>query len=136
MAASIQDQLAATGIAQVIVVLKGAEAGVAPPGPAAAGLALEGGSSLSLRQLAAGLEKIFVRTSETRDGAISAAAKVAKSRKRGAAPKAMAMAMSLESGTAGGAATAPAPRYFENLGIMLGSVDSEGLRQLDAHSAV
>src|SRR6266404_1354617 len=120
MAESIQDQIAATGFAQVIVVLKGAEAGVAPapaPAGASAGLALDRPVSLTLRQIAAGLERAFVRSSETRDGALSAAAKVVKSRKGGAAPRAMSMAMSLESGTSGGAATVPAPRFFENLGI-------------------
>ena len=77
MAESIQDQIAATGFAQVIVVLKGAEGGGAPPGPASAGLVLEslglgsglGSGAATLRQIASELERVFIRTSETRDGA-------------------------------------------------------------------
>jgi subtilisin family serine protease len=95
---------------------------------------MESSRTASLRRVVSGLEKAFVRNSETRDGAISTAARVAKLRGRGAAPRAI--SLSLVSGTGGGASTIPGPRYFENLGIMLGSVDSSGLEELDNHNAV
>ncbi len=82
--------------------------------------------------MAAGLEGYFSRASETRDGAISAAARGAKSRKGVAAPKASFSALALESGVGGGAAATPGPRFFENLGVMLGSVDLVGLKALDS----
>src|SRR5262245_5454357 len=78
MAQTIREHIDATGLAQVIVVLKGAEGGAAPAG--LAGVSLESTSTLSLRQVAAGLERAFVRTGETRDGAIATAARTAKGR--------------------------------------------------------
>ena len=136
MSGTIQDQIRATGLAQVIVVLKGAELSASTTRGGIIALGLERTGPVSLDQVASGLEQYFSRASDTRDGAIAIAARGIRTRGLTPAPLASASALSLEAGVGGGAVAAPGPRYFENLGIMLGSVDANGLDALNASEGV
>src|SRR4051812_7003105 len=135
MADSIQEHIEATGAAQVIVVLRGADGG-SPAGMRDTGVATERAARVSLRQVAAGLERAFLRNSETRDGAIAAAAREPRPRGGRATARAAAEGLSLDRGIAAGAPGVPGAHYYEHLGVMLGSVDIEGLRHLDAARGV
>jgi hypothetical protein len=113
--ANIQEQLKATGVAQVIAVLK---TPVSPPGPPSAlersgsGVPVLAGPSLA--KVAEKLEKHFVASEMSQDSALLRAA--------GAAPRGGRRRSSLERAASGGR-TVPRARVYEHLGLMLGTVD-------------
>jgi subtilisin family serine protease len=111
MTPAIRQQIRASGVAQVIVVLKEA---MKPPGQP-----LETGLATVAQRAVDRLRNFFLTGPQTRDGAIA----------RHAAGLS-AVASPLESESAGG------PRLFENLGVMLGSVNNEGVRHLEQDELV
>jgi subtilisin family serine protease len=116
MTPAIREQLQATGVAQVIVVLKRAErpaAAALEAAPATAGVAAA----------AARLRSYFLTGPDTRQGAVALHAP----------PTGLpATASALESAPApvGG------PLVFEHLGVLLGSADADGVRALEDHGLV
>ncbi len=135
MSSYVQDQLKATGIAQVIVVLK------APGGAGAGAGAARKGVTASLLQMgapswdavAAGLERYFISPAQSQAQSLARAAAGAAGRKprRGHAKSAL---VSLAAGAGGGAPSAV--RVYPNLGVALGTVDKTGLKGLRADERV
>jgi subtilisin family serine protease len=114
MTPALREQLRVAGVAQVIVVLKQA---TRTKGPLEAGAARPIGTAL------ARLRGRFLTGPETRAGAIALHAPPA------GAP---ATTTPLESASA----EAGAPLVFENLGVLLGSVDANGVRALESDDLV
>jgi subtilisin len=116
MTPAIREQLKATGVAQVIVILK--------PVQRPTMTALEAAPrALAPASAVARLRSYFLTGPETREGAVALHA----------TPTGLpATASTLES------ARAPAggPLVFENLGVMLGSVDADGVRGLEKDGLV
>src|SRR5215475_7989046 len=120
MASLIDNQLEATGIAQVIVILKSAP----PPKPSAA---RAGAMALSVTTTKtpdlAGLDNYFVQSELSQNFALAAAG--------------MATATSLSAkAVRRPAKTPPAVLHFPNLGVLLGTVDRQGLAGLRADERV
>jgi len=133
MANTLEDQLNAYGTAQVIVVLKDAQR-VAPAGKPAAALA----AAIPVREsraTAANAEPVvmqlskFFKISET--SADSALAAAAKSRKISAAA-----GLSWYEHAKSASNPTPPARFYPNLGLMLGTVDRQGVQALQAHGQV
>src|SRR5262245_10233602 len=121
MASLIDNQLEASGIAQVIVILKSAP----PPKPSAAARA--GAMALSVTTTKtpdlAGLDNYFVQSELSQNFALAAAG--------------MATATSLKAAAVRRPAkTPPAVLHFPNLGVLLGTVDRQGLAGLRADERV
>ena len=120
MTPTLQAELKATGIAQVIVMLKTA---VQPP-VAQAATALES----PVRAAAAGLEACFIQSERSQTSALvrSAAEKALRRARRGRASS------GLESLSAALSQVEQPPkmRVYPNLGLMLGTVDRKGLKAL------
>jgi subtilisin family serine protease len=125
---AIQEQLQTTGLAQVIVVLR------TPGLPPQAGAAAAPGAPArpSVRRLAAGLEAHFVTSEAGQDAALIRAA-VRRKTLPGGAEGLRLRAMEAVSAQPG---PPPRMRVFENLGIVLGTVDRQGLRALQAEASV
>ncbi|MFO0952995.1 MAG: S8 family serine peptidase [Isosphaeraceae bacterium] len=120
---TVQAELKATGVAQVIVMLKTA---VRPVGAEAAAARASGVSTS-----AAGIEHFFTTSERSQVSALmrSAALKAGRKTRRGRA------STGLESLAAGGQAP-PKVRVYPNLGLMLGVVDRAGLKALNADDRV
>ena len=118
MPTSIDQQIDATGIAQVIAVLKSPAA--KPPGVKAGGLALTATAAASPQLL--GLEQYFVKSELSQNHAIALAGTthIASLQSRGVT----------STRSAGRIRTPPAVLHFPNLGVMLGTVTKEGLAGL------
>jgi subtilisin family serine protease len=127
----VREQLRATGIAQVIVVLK--PAAIPPAGvglemaPAGAPVAPEG----MLAAVAADLGTHFTSAPQSQDQALARAlARKGLRRLRGGGRR-------LAPGSAAAeAAAVPGVRLFKHLGVLLGTVDREGLKALEADDRV
>jgi subtilisin len=126
MPSIIENQLNATGIAQVLVVLK------SPPpvstvtaGRAAGGMSLTAASAATAGNELAGMDKYFVHSdlSQNHALAVAGAGNVAAMLRTAAAP-------------ARRVKTPPAVLHFPNLGVMLGNVTREGLAALRADERV
>lgn len=133
MSFRLQEQLQATGKAQVLVVLKSVAA--TPPLPAA------GATAATVAKSASTLQAHFLDPSETRDGALIAAARrLAKSKKSPAhkpsGPMVLQMAIASDGPTTSLESLVKAQRkppkahVYPNLGLMLGTVDEGGLAAL------
>lgn len=124
MPSLIENQIEVTGVAQVIVILKSAPP---PPKPAAAAGAAAGAMALSLAPTAApvlaGLDQYFVQSELSQNFALASAG--------------MSRATSLVSAAATRRSRTPPPvLHFPNLGILLGTVDRQGLAGLRADERV
>jgi subtilisin len=112
----IEEELRATGLAQVIVILK------QPPARRAAlerGAAAEVAAQPDLAGVSRALEKYFTASQFSHEGALAMAMRPAPARAgaRGALER-------------GKAAAPPKARMYPNLGLMLGTVDKQGLQGL------
>src|SRR3954454_3820242 len=106
MSRLISQDLDATGVAQVIVVLKEA------PAPAVGARVTRGGPGEPAEQPLAGLERHFRSSELSQDSALAASELMPAD------------------------ATAPTVRYYPNLGVALGTVDRAGLAALRADPSV
>jgi subtilisin family serine protease len=131
MTANIQEQLRATGIAQVIVVLKAA---LAPA--ATAGLSLTKSVPSPLpKSAAAGLDKYFTASKLSQDSEL-AQALTRKARREKAAQKGTTRVGLKVMASATGRVSAPKVRYFDHLGLLFGTVDRAGFKRLRADRRV
>lgn len=121
MASLIENQLEASGVAQVIVILKSPPP---PPKPAAAAGAMAlAAATPAAAPVLAGLDQYFVQSELSQNFALAAAG--------------MTMATSLASAAAKHRTrTPPSVLHFPNLGILLGTVDRQGLAGLRADERV
>lgn len=130
MSTRIQEQLSAFGAAQVLVVLKASSAtkGVKPSAALAAAIpvAASRAQATSAEKVVLQLGKHF-RFSETSSETALATAASSRRGKESAGASWYRRAQ---------ASNTPAARYFPNLGLMLGTVDSAGLKALRAHAGV
>lgn len=121
---SIASSLKASGVADVIVVLKNAEQG----GGAAAGAATRGAAATGML---AGVARHFASSSLSHDAALL---KMLKS--SGRTLSAQAAAGRTSAATAAAVASVPPVRFYPNLGIALGTVDRAGLAALRKETTV
>src|SRR5438876_5271249 len=126
----IQEQLKATGIAQVIVLLK--DAAIRPVSKA--GLELGAPVARGATESAISkLEKHFIVAPQSQDGflARSLARRVVRSRR-----KTVLASTALEAAVAEQYTPPPKMRVFKHLGILLGTVDQDGLKELQENAGV
>jgi subtilisin len=157
VSARIQEELNATGVAQVIVVLK--EPGLATPPARAAGVALESRrrrtaapSAATVESLADDMKRYFVASPHSQDASLARAVTFEVARRSGGRGmgRARVGALTFESSTrrAGGRASlaelmaregapaVPTMHTYPNLGIMLGTVDAQSYADLKKDARV
>ncbi len=129
MSAQINQQLKAIGVAQVIAVLKSPAATAASTGAGGVAFEAKGKPSQPVSTALAGLESYFRQSELSQNSAIAAA---------GLENTSFFTAAGSKSSTRSRKATTPPPpaRYFPNLGVMLGTVDREGLAALRSDNRV
>jgi subtilisin len=121
MPSNIEDQIEASGVAQVIVILKSPP----PPSPKAemrGAVALTAAASTTSGLV--GLDKYFVQSELSQNFALAVAG------------HASALTAATTSARARRIKAPPAVMHFPNLGVLLGTVDREGLAGLDADERV
>ncbi len=128
MPSIIEDQLNATGIAQVLVILKSPPppSKVAASGLAAGGLALT--ASAKKTPALAGLDGYFTQSEFSQNHALAMAGMTSVAALAGAAVAPAARGQRVR--------IPPAVLHFPNLGVMLGTVSREGLAGLQADERV